>query len=187
MERQELRLSGSGGQGLILAGIILAEAALHDGKNVVQSQSYGPEARGGASKAEVIISQKEINYPKVEDCDILLSLTQVACNKYIDSLKSGGILILDSSVTIKPEREDIVVYTVPILETASESLGKPMVANIVALGSIFELTKVVSRDSLEKAVLARVPRGTEELNKQALEEGFNLIKNHKEVCYGEVC
>ncbi len=96
---QELRLSGSGGQGLILAGIILAEAALHDGKNVVQSQSYGPEARGGgASKSEVIISDAPIYYPKVNKCDILLSLTQKACDKYIDSLKAGGILILDNSV-----------------------------------------------------------------------------------------
>ncbi len=187
MVRQELRLTGSGGQGLILAGIILAEAALYDGLNVVQSQSYGPEARGGASKAEVIISKDEINYPKVNDCDIMLALTQDACDKYIKSLKSGGTLIVDKSLSKKPERDDIKIYAVPIMETAMEKLGKPMVANIVALGSIFELTKVVSKESLEKAVCDRVPRGTEELNKKALEEGFLLIKNHKEDCYGEVC
>ena len=179
MIHQELRLSGSGGQGLILAGIILAEAALHDGKNVVQSQSYGPEARGGASKAEVIISENIINYPKVDKCDILLSLTQKACDKYIDSLKPGGTLILDSTITECHNRDDIKVYSVPILETASDGLKKPMVANIIALGSIYELTKIVSKESLEKAVLNRVPRGTEELNKRALEEGFKLIENHK--------
>lgn len=187
MVHQELRLSGSGGQGLILAGIILAEAALHDGKNVVQSQSYGPEARGGASKAEVIISDDVINYPKVDSCDMLLSLTQKACDKYINSLKSGGILILDESVSKKPDRDDIKVYSVPILETALTDLGKPMVANIIALGSVYELTKLVSKDSLEKAVLSRVPQGTEELNKKALEEGFKLIINHKDEGYGEVC
>lgn len=187
MVHQELRLSGSGGQGLILAGIILAEAALHDGKNVVQSQSYGPEARGGASKAEVIISDNNINYPKVDKCDMLLSLTQKACDKYIDSLKPGGVLILDASVSKKPDRDDVKIYTIPILDTAINQLKKPMVANIIALGSIYELTKVVSKEALEKAVLSRVPRGTEELNKNALQEGFKLIENHKDKLYGEVC
>ena len=178
MGQQEFRLSGSGGQGLILAGIILAEAALLDGKNVVQSQSYGPEARGGASKAEVIISGNEINYPKVRHCDVLLALTQVAYDKYIDFLREGGTLILDSSVENKSDREDVKTYSVPILKTAKENLKKPMVANIVALGSIYELTNIVNKDSLEKAVLNRVPRGTEELNKKALEEGFNLSLIH---------
>ncbi|MCF6465121.1 2-oxoacid:acceptor oxidoreductase family protein [Clostridium sp. Cult2] len=187
MVYQELRLSGSGGQGLILAGIILAEAALYDGKNVVQSQSYGPEARGGASKAEVIISENVINYPKVDKCDILLSLTQKACEKYIDSLKPGGVLILDDSVTEKPTRDDINIFSIPILDTAMNKLGKPMVANIIALGSIYKLTKVVSKEALEKAVLSRVPQGTEELNKNALQEGFKLIENHEDNLYGEVC
>lgn len=174
MDRIELRLTGSGGQGLILAGIILAEAALYDGMNVVQSQSYGPEARGGASKSEVIISKFDIKYPKVNKCDILLSLTQVACNKYIDSLKIGGTLIIDNSVEA-PDIDDINIYKLPILETASNKLNKPMVANIVALGTLFEITKIVNKDSLERAILGRVPKGTENLNKKALEEGFLLI------------
>lgn len=185
MTTQQLRLTGSGGQGLILGGIILAEAALYDGMNVVQSQSYGPEARGGASRAEIIISKDEINYPKVDQCDIMLALTQDACDKYIKSLKPGGILVLDSSIKNIPKNEKITTYTVPILDTARERIGKPMVANIVALGSIYELTKVVSKESLTKAVCQRVPRGTEELNKKALEEGFKLIKNNREECYGE--
>ena len=187
MEHHELRLSGSGGQGLILAGIILAEAALYDGKNVVQSQSYGPEARGGASKAEVIISEDDINYPKVSNCNILLALTQVACDKYIDGLNKGGALILDSSIMDIPDRDDIKIFRVPILKTAKEKLNRPMVANIVALGTVYELTKVVSKESLEKAVLSRVPKGTEELNKKALEEGFYLIKEHKEEFYAKQC
>lgn len=180
MSTLEIRLTGAGGQGLILAGIILAEAALLDGKNVVQSQSYGPEARGGASKSEVIISEKSINYPKVDKCDIMLSLTQKGCDKYIDGLKPGGILVIDSSMDFTPETKDVKVVKVPILDTASHKIGKSMVANIVALGSLYELTKVVSKESLIKAVSARVPRGTEELNKIALEEGFNLILEHKE-------
>lgn len=181
MVKQELQLTGSGGQGLILAGIILAEAALLDGKNVVQSQSYGPEARGGASKAEVIISKAEINYPKVKNCDFLLALTQTACDKYIDSLREGGSLILDSNIKNKPNREDIYVYRVPILETANKKLEKSMVANIIALGSLNELAEIVSKDALEEAVLNRVPEGTEIVNRAALDEGMSLIRHHKGV------
>ncbi|MGM0395569.1 MAG: 2-oxoacid:acceptor oxidoreductase family protein [Bacillota bacterium] len=175
MKRWELRFSGAGGQGLITGGIILAEAAILDGKNALQSQSYGPEARGGASKAEVIISEDEISFPKVEHCDLLLSLTQLSCDKYLDKLKSGGILVIDDSVEV-PEREDIEVYKIPILSTATTKLGKPMVANIVALGAIYSITDIVSQESLEKAVLSRVPKGTEELNKAALQEGYRLVK-----------
>lgn len=177
MVHQELTLSGSGGQGLILGGIILAEAALFDDKNVVQSQSYGPEARGGASRSEVIISDNVINYPKVNKCNTLLALTQQSCDKYIDSLKSGGTLILDDSIKDIPNRDDIEVFSIPIVETASNKLGKPMVANIIALGSIYGLTKIVTKESLEKAVLNRVPKGTEKLNKKALEEGINLVED----------
>lgn len=175
----EIRLSGSGGQGLILAGIILAEAAIQDGKNAVQSQSYGPEARGGASKAEVIISDREIDYPKVRDCDLLLALTQLACDKYVSTLKKGGTLVIDDTIN-SPERDDIKIISIPILNTANEKLKKPLVANIVALGAINGILEIVSEDSLKKAVLARVPKGTEELNEKALEEGMKLIKEFKE-------
>lgn len=173
--QNEIRLSGSGGQGLILAGIIMAEAALLDGNNAIQSQSYGPEARGGASKAEVIISNEEIDYPKVEKADVLLALTQVACDKYLNTLKEDGILIVDSSVELPDNDLSYKVVKVPILATATEKIKKSMVANIIALGVIQELTKVVSKDSLEKAVLNRVPRGTEDLNKNALVEGYKLV------------
>ncbi len=173
--RNKIRLSGSGGQGLILAGIILAEAAILDGKNAVQSQSYGPEARGGASKAEVIISDGDIDYPKVEEAEVLLSLTQVAYSKYVNTLKKGGTLILDSSIELS-KNLPFNVIKIPILNTAVEKIKKPMVANIIALGAIQAITEVVSIKSLEKAVLNRVPKGTEELNKQALLEGYNLIK-----------
>lgn len=183
MEFREFRLTGSGGQGLILAGIILAEAALKDGKNVVQSQSYGPEARGGASKAEVIISDNVINYPKVEKCDVLLALTQESYDKYINTLKTGGVLIKDDKVIETQKRDDIDVYSVPILYTANEILKKPMVANMIALGCIYEVTNVINKCSLEEVVLNRVPQGTEDLNRKALNEGYKLI----ELLKGKVC
>ncbi len=175
-KQTEIRLSGSGGQGLILAGIILAEGAIIQGNNAIQSQSYGPEARGGASKAEVIISRDEIHFPKVEEADILLSLTQVAFDKYVDSTKEDGILVLDSSIKIPENLKVKRVIRIPILDTASNVVGKKMVANIVALGAIQELSGIVDKECLEKALLSRVPKGTEDLNKKALEEGYKLIK-----------
>lgn len=176
MEKYEVRLSGSGGQGLLLAGIILAEGAINDGKNSIQTQSYGPEARGGASKSEVIISSEAIDFPKVRNCDILLALTQKSYEQYSEGLKENGILIIDSSVAVK-ETGNKKVYSVPILDSAAKELGKPMVTNIVALGAIVEITKVISKDSLEKAVLDRVPKGTEELNKKALSMGYKIAEN----------
>lgn len=177
MALTEMRLTGSGGQGLILAGIIFAEGALLDGNEAIQTQSYGPEARGGASKAEVLISTDPIDFPKVEMPDILLALTQVACNQYGKDIKSTGILILDETVE-KPQASAAErIVSVPILRTASEVLGKPIVANIIAIGFIAELTKCVSRENIEKAVMARVPKGTEALNQRALEEGYKLAQN----------
>ncbi len=170
----EIRLTGSGGQGLILAGIILAEAAINQGKTAIQSQSYGPEARGGASKAEVIISDEEIDFPKVDKADILLVLTQVALDKYIDTIKEDGILIVDSTVEVPDNVKVKRIINVPIIKTASEKVGKIMVANIVAVGLIQELSNIVDKEYLQNAVLNRVPKGTEELNKKALEEGYKL-------------
>jgi 2-oxoglutarate ferredoxin oxidoreductase subunit gamma len=174
--RVEFRLSGSGGQGLLLAGIVLAEAAILDGKNAVQTQSYGPEARGGASKAEVVISDQDIDYPKATDPDYLLALTAESYRTYGASMgASGGLIIVDSSV---PLSEEVTARTVavPILETARDKLGKKVVANIVALGVLGGLSKAASRESLEAAVRNRVPKGTEELNLAALRAGFELAE-----------
>ncbi|MCK9216760.1 MAG: 2-oxoacid:acceptor oxidoreductase family protein [Firmicutes bacterium] len=172
MSKYEIRLSGSGGQGMLLSGIILAEAAIYEGKNAIQSQSYGPEARGGASKSEVIISEDEIDFPKVRSCDILLSLTQKSYNEYSPGLRKDGILILDNSVEYKESNTKI--YSVPIIDTAINEIGKHFVTNIVALGALVSLTNIVSKNALEQAVLNRVPKGTEELNKKALYMGFKI-------------
>jgi 2-oxoglutarate ferredoxin oxidoreductase subunit gamma len=178
-ERYEVRFSGAGGQGLILAGIILAEASgIYDGKNVAQTQSYGPEARGGASKSDVVISEGEIDYPKAEHLDLLLALTQESYATYIDSLKPHGILIADSDRVKVDEgkKRDINVVSVPLARVAREHVGRELVTNIVSLGVIAEKTGIVTKDAIEKAVLDRVPKGTEELNKRALQAGYLLAR-----------
>jgi 2-oxoglutarate ferredoxin oxidoreductase subunit gamma len=170
--KKELRFSGSGGQGLILAAVILAEAAVKEGKKAIQSQSYGPEARGGSSKAEVIINDIEIDFMKVQKCDMLLCLTQDAYDKYGKDFTH--ILILDEHLVLKyPEPEK--VYRLPILDTAAEKFGKPMVANIIALGVVNGILNIVSKESLQESVMNLVPRGTEDLNRQALEAGYTLV------------
>jgi 2-oxoglutarate ferredoxin oxidoreductase subunit gamma len=170
----ELRLSGSGGQGLLLAGIILSEAAINEDKNAVQTQSYGPEARGGASKAEVIISNEDIDFPKVTAPNVVLALTQVAADKYVDSVRDDGIVIVDSRITLPKDLKAAKIISVPIIETATEKVGRSIVANIVAIGVIAAATQVVSKEAVEAAVLSRVPKGTEDLNRKALAEGYAL-------------
>ncbi|MGX8795485.1 2-oxoacid:acceptor oxidoreductase family protein [Fusibacter sp. JL298sf-3] len=173
----ELRLSGSGGQGLITAGIILAEAAIKDQKNAIQTQSYGPEARGGASKAEVIISEDAIDFPKVTIPNMSLSLTQVASDKYAHDIDENGILIVDESIVLSEDIKAAKIIRLPILKTARNEVGKEIVANIVALGVIVGVSNVVTKESLVEAILNRIPKGTEDLNKLALEKGLELINN----------
>lgn len=175
----EIRLTGSGGQGLILAGIILAEAAISEGLNAIQTQSYGPEARGGSSKAEVIISGQEIDFPKVDRPDIILALTQASGNQYAMSAKATGTVIIDSSLQIPEGVTSQRILQIPILDTASRILKKPIVSNIVALGFIAEYSGLVSQKSVEQAVLSRVPKGTEDLNRCALAEGYKLALQYR--------
>jgi 2-oxoglutarate ferredoxin oxidoreductase subunit gamma len=174
-ERLEIRLAGSGGQGLILAGVILAEAVgIHEGKFVTQTQSYGPEARGGASKSEVVISDQEIDYPQAVKPDILLCMNQTACDTYIFDVKPGGALIVDSSlVQHLPTTRAIAL---PFTKIAREEVGREMMANIVALAALTTLTGVVSRKALTAALMARVPGGTEAQNRQALEAGVKAAR-----------
>ncbi len=171
-ERYEVRLAGEGGQGMILAGLILAEAAaIYADKSAVQTQSYGPEARGGASKSEVVISDGEIDYPEVLAADVLVAMGQEACDKYFYDLKKDGLLIVDSDKVGRVPTSKAV--RVPITRLAVETTGKPITANIVALGLLVGLTEVVPPAAIEKAVLARAPKGTEEMNRQALMVGLN--------------
>ena len=160
---------------MITAGIILAEAAgIHDGKFVCQSQSYGPEARGGASKAEVIISDEEIDYPKAIKPDVLLAMNQKSCDLFYFDLKRRGILIVDAGLVKQLPTTHAV--GIPFTQIARTEVGREMTANIVALAAIAVLTRAVSPSSLKAAVLSRVPPGTEEMNKKALEAGFEAAK-----------
>jgi 2-oxoglutarate ferredoxin oxidoreductase subunit gamma len=176
--RYEMRLSGSGGQGLILMGIILAEAVgIYDGRYVAQTQSYGPEARGGSSKSEVIVSDEEIDYPKAMKLDLLLAMNQRSCDDFYQDLKPEGLLIVDSTfVTQIPTSK---VFQIPFTRMAREKFKREVVANIIALGALTRLTPIVSPKAMESAVLARVPKGTEKLNQDALKAGIAAAKQAK--------
>jgi 2-oxoglutarate ferredoxin oxidoreductase subunit gamma len=176
--RYEIRLSGSGGQGLILMGIILAEAmGIYDGKQVAQTQSYGPEARGGSSKSEVIISDEEIDYPKIMSLDLLLAMNQKACDEFYPDLKPEGLLIVDSTFVIQLPTPK--AFQIPFTRIAREKFKKEVVANIIALGALSQLTPIVSLKAVASAVLARVPKGTEKLNRDALKAGMAAAKRAK--------
>ena len=170
-DRYEVRLAGEGGQGMILAGVILAEAAaVHDGLNAIQTQSYGPEARGGASRSEVIIARGEVDYPKVMAADLLLCMSQEACDRFYEQVKEEGMIVVDSTnVSRLPSHRAVAV---PMSKIAEEATGRRITASIVALGLVAGLTGVVSRQALAAALSDRVPRGTEEMNLKALEAGF---------------
>jgi 2-oxoglutarate ferredoxin oxidoreductase subunit gamma len=162
---------------MILAGIILAEAAsIHGGKNAVQTQSYGPEARGGASKSEVVISSGEVDHPEVIEADVLVALSQEAYKKFSRDVKPDGLLIVDAD---KVEGASEKAIKIPITRMAFETTGRQITANTVALGVLVGLTGVVSRQDIEKAVAGRAPRGTEEMNRKALQAGFDAAEKVK--------
>lgn len=180
--RIEIRIGGFGGQGVIMAGIILGKAAsLFDKNEAVQTQSYGPEARGGASKCEVIISDEIIDFPKVQHPDILVAMSNEALMKYIVDLKDNGTLIIDpgttdiSSVQDYIDKHNITVYQSPATKTAVDDIGLKIVANIVMIGSIVKITNVISKESAIKSIETSVPKGTEEKNILAFEAGYDLV------------
>jgi len=176
--RYEIRLSGSGGQGLILMGIILAEAiGIYDRKFVAQTQSYGPEARGGSSKSEVVVSDEEIDYPKVMQPDLLLAMNQRSCDEFFPELKPEGLLIVDS--TFVSQVPTPKAYQIPFTRIAREKFKREVVANIIALGALAQLSPIVSAKAIEAAVLDRVPRGTEKLNRDALKAGIHAAQKAK--------
>ena len=173
-DRFEMRLSGSGGQGMIFASVVLSRAiGIGEGaKNVCQSQSYGPEARGGASKSDVVVSAEEIYYPKAMKLDMLLAMTQEALDKYLSDLKEGGLLIVDSSlVTEYPDS----AYALEFTRMARNEIGHIMVANVIALGAIGALTDLVTRERLTEVVLEHAPKGTEDKNRKAVELGWEEV------------
>jgi 2-oxoglutarate ferredoxin oxidoreductase subunit gamma len=178
MERTRFVFSGSGGQGVITAAIILAEAAvLHENVNAVQSQSYGPEARGGATRSDIIISPNPINFPKVIQPNVLVCLTQAAYNKFSGIIRPGGLLLTDSRFVTIERKIDAQQYGLPMFESVIEKLKKPIVFNICMLGTVLGLTQVVKPDSIRKVLKDRIPSQFIELNDQALELGLEIAEN----------
>ena len=176
-DRYEIRFSGAGGQGLITAGIILAEAAaIIEGKSALQSQSYGPEARGGASKSEVIISDGPIDYPKATVVDACLAMTQESADKYAVGIKDGGLLLLDDDFVKQDPEGNFTVHRLPIMRMAKEDIGREIVANVIALGAVIGLTNVVSKEAGEEAVMRKVPPAFKELNQKAYNLGYEKGK-----------
>ena len=174
-QQYQMRFAGSGGQGVILASVILAEAAVICGFQAVQSQAYGPEARGGVSKAETVVSREQIWYSKVTAPNFLLALTQASLNTYTKTLAEGAVVMMDDSL----ERPDYVdesrVIAIPILRTAKEKVGKAFTANIVAVGAINAALQLFTDEELMEAVKRHIPAGTEEINRKALDAGRELI------------
>ena len=175
MERCRLVFSGSGGQGVITAAIILAEAAvLFEDLNATQTQVYGPEARGGATRADVIIADTEIRYPKVIQPNVLVCLTQVAYDKFSPVIRPGGLLITDSRYVKTQAKLDARQVQLPMYATVMEKIGKAIVFNICMLGAVIGLTDLVKPESIIKSLETLIPSGFLDMNRQALHLGMEL-------------
>jgi len=177
MERCRMVFSGSGGQGIITAAVIFAEAAvLHENLNAVQSQSYGPAARGGASRSDVIISDIVINYPKVIQPNVLVCLTQEAYNKFNSIIRPGGLLITDSRHVTHDRKVDAKQKGIPMYDTVLKKIGNPVVFNVCMLGAVVEFTDLVKPDSIMKVLEGRLPEEFLEMNRKALQVGMELAR-----------
>lgn len=179
MKNYEIRLSGSGGQGLILASIILARAAVIDKRYVTQTQSYGPESRGGSSRADVIISNREIYFPEAMNFNCLMALTQEACDKYLFDLRENGTLIVDTTYVKNIALAADNTFELPFTDIAIERLGSSISTNILALGFLVRVTKVVNEDSLAQSLKESVKPAFIDLNLKALQIGFDLADEYK--------
>jgi len=174
--RQEILLTGAGGQGLILAAIVMAAAAVNDNKNVVQTQSYGPEARGGASMAGVIIDVDTIEYPKVTKPTVLLCMNQVSFNKYLPKVEPSCVIIADSTFVSGTYSDDYKVQLFPITKSAREIIKKEVVANMLALGVINAATNLIDRQIFKDSIFQMAPKGSGELNQEAFDLGYKLFE-----------
>lgn len=177
-QRYRLVFSGSGGQGVITAAILLAEAAvLHEKRNAVQTQAYGAAARGGATRSDVIISDAPINYPKVNQANFLVCLTQEAYAKYAPIVRPGGLLVTDSRFVTTHRKVDAVQHELPMYQSVMDAIGKPIVLNICVLGAVIGLTGVVGLEAIEKVLAQRLPPALLDMNRQALQMGYALGHN----------
>jgi 2-oxoglutarate ferredoxin oxidoreductase subunit gamma len=177
VQRYEILLSGSGGQGIILAGLIIAETGIRQNLQVVQTASYGPESRGGASRSEVVLSGTKIDYPAVTEPDFVITLTQEAADKYASEVRPGGIVLFDTTWVEKiPQGIHGRVSAFPLTEEASVRFGKALVANVIALGFFAELNPLVTADMLHEVLMEKVPKHYREMNEAAFTFGRELAK-----------
>jgi 2-oxoglutarate ferredoxin oxidoreductase subunit gamma len=178
MKNYEIRLSGSGGQGIILAGIILAKAAVIDKRRVTQTQSYGPESRGGYSRTDVIISDSEIFFPEATNFDCLLALTQEACDKYLFDLRDNGVLVIDTTYVKNLALAADKTFEMPFTDIAIEKLGSPISTNILSLAFLVKITGIVKEDSLKQAIAESVKPAFIDMNHNAMKLGFELAAKY---------
>ncbi|ACN16813.1 PorA1' [Desulforapulum autotrophicum HRM2] len=180
MKRTRLVFSGSGGQGVITAAIILAEAAvIHEGMNATQSQTYGAAARGGSTRSDVILSDSEIHFPEVTQPNILVCLTQEAYTSFSPIVRPGGLLLTDSRFVTTFKKVDAKQIELPVYETVMAQIGKPIVFNISVLGALIGITELINPASIMEVVKTRVPKDFVEMNSRALELGLAMGSQHK--------
>ncbi|MCF7919115.1 MAG: 2-oxoacid:acceptor oxidoreductase family protein [Candidatus Cloacimonetes bacterium] len=175
--KKEVRLSGSGGQGLLTVGLILAEAATSEGLNVTQTQSYGAASRGGSSRADVIISNQPIYYPEATRFDALVALTQESCDKFLPSLGENGILIVDTVFVKNYNVTDQKVFALPFTMIAMEQLGSALPTNILALSFLVYATEIVSEKALKAAITNFKPQFAES-NLKAMKLAKKLVAEY---------
>lgn len=178
MPRTEIRIAGFGGQGVVLAGVIIGRAATgFDKRHATQTQSYGAEARGGQARSEVVISDEPVDYPKVSKSDILVAMSQGAVDRHIGQCKEGSLVLVDADLAANvPDAHKFKVVKIPFTRIAHEELGRRIVANIVMLGALVGLTGLVSMEALRAATKESVPERALELNMKALDRGFQIAK-----------
>jgi 2-oxoglutarate ferredoxin oxidoreductase subunit gamma len=170
----EIRLSGSGGQGLLLSAHILAHALILEGRKVAQSQSYEPTSRGGVSRSDIIVSDGMVDYPLATALDFLLVLDQIAADASDGILKPGATVLVDAARVPTPPEGEFSLYVLPFSDTA-KTIGNERVANMIALGALAGMSGICSRDALEAAIRADTPEKFLELNLEALERGYRMV------------
>ena len=173
-DKMEIRISGLGGQGVVLAGQILGKAAVYSGKNAVQTQSYGAEARGSAAKSEVIISDGKIGFPIVRRCDILVAMSQEALEKNVKDLKEGGSLLIDSTSVTGVPKTIAKIFEIPATEASKKAFGEKLYANMIMLGALIKITGIVDEESMEKAIGNTFQERIANINIEAYKKGKEL-------------
>ena len=168
-----VRFCGFGGQGIVLAGYITGNAAVSDGKNAIQNQSYGSESRGGHCKSDVIVEDGEIFELELNEIDVLVAMSQAAHDMYIGQLEPDGIVIIDSDL-VEPREGQRNLHAVPFTDIAYQAFNRKIMGNMVMLGYLVGATEIVGEGSMREAIESNVPKGTEEMNLQAYEKGLEL-------------